>query len=205
MLEVLHVDNHLLVVRKKAGILSQGDDTGDASLVDLARRWLIETYHKEGNAFVGLVHRLDRPVEGVMVLSRTSKGATRLNDQFRTRSVEKVYWAIVEGTPKKLSGQRKDVLDGKECTLSFDVRAKTTQRAWLEVRPLTGRKHQIRRQLAAMGHPIVGDVRYGASKPLSRHSIALLAHAITVEHPTTRERMTFCVEAPDWWPWAMDN
>ena len=91
MLEVLHVDNHLLVVRKKAGILSQGDDTGDASLVDLARRWLIETYHKEGNAFVGLVHRLDRPVEGVMVLSRTSKGAARLSDQFRTRSVEKVY------------------------------------------------------------------------------------------------------------------
>jgi len=199
-IRIVHVDNHVLVVNKPAGLLSQGDKTGDTSLVDEARAWLIKTYNKPGNAYVGLVHRLDRPVSGVMVLARTSKGAARLSDQFRRRTILKTYWAVVEGCPKTDEQTLVHTLDEKSCTLDFRTLYTDGRRTLLEVRPHTGRKHQIRRQLAAIGHSIVGDIRYGAKAPLTRHAIALLSKSIDFTHPTTQQEMRFETEPESWWP-----
>jgi 23S rRNA pseudouridine1911/1915/1917 synthase len=190
-LAIVHVDNHLLVVEKPPGQLTQGDATGDRPLQDDARQWLKDTYNKPGNVFVGLVHRLDRPVSGVVVLARTSKGASRLSAQFRARSVDKRYLAVVSGALCPPEQVLTHTLDGKRCRLELTVLARQDGASLLEVRPLTGRKHQIRRQLSLMGAPIVGDVRYGAAAPLPDRSIALHAAQITVEHPTQKERMTF--------------
>ena len=195
-LQVLYNDNHLLVVNKPAGVLTQGDQTGDVTLLDHARRWLKHTHRKPGNVFIGLVHRLDRPVSGVVVLARTSKAASRLSEQFRSRQVEKIYAAVVCGTPSPAERLLTHRLDGKPCRLEFSVVASAAGQSLLEVRPLTGRKHQIRRQLSAAGAVIVGDLRYGATAPLPDRSIALHASRITVTHPTRRELMTF--ESP--WP-----
>jgi len=203
--EVIHVDNHLLVVNKPAGMLSQGDSTGDRSLVEHAQDWLVDTYNKPGNAFVGLVHRLDRPVGGVMVLARTSKGAARLSDQFRQRRVEKVYWAVVNGIPNPAQQSLEQTLDDKACRLEFRTLRTHKGQTLLEVRPLTGRKHQIRRQLAAAGHWIVGDLRYGADRPLNRHAIALMSRSIGFAHPTTKEQLCFEVSPAPWWPLSDDD
>jgi 23S rRNA pseudouridine1911/1915/1917 synthase len=212
-LHVLHEDNHCLAVVKSAGQLTVGDRTGDVSLVDCVRDYLRTKYKKPGNAFVGVVHRLDRPVGGVVLFARTSKAASRLAEQFRTGRVDKVYEAIVEGRVAVREGQLTDRLvkdrntnvvrragaadtRAKQSTLNFR-RLKTTPSATLlEIRPTTGRSHQIRVQLASAGHPILGDRKYG-SKRHFEDGIALRAVRLTFEHPTTKVRIT--VEAPvDW-------
>jgi 23S rRNA pseudouridine1911/1915/1917 synthase len=198
--QMLYTDNHLLVVYKAPGLLAQGDRTGDASLVDHAKAWLKAQYQKPGNVYVGLVHRLDRPVGGVMVLARTSKAAARLSQQFRERRVDKVYQAIVEGSLSPREGVLEGGLDGKDCRLSYRTLAAGAHRSELEVRPHTGRKHQIRRQLAEAGHPIVGDRRYGAKGALARRCIALAATSLEFDHPTRDERLCFGAPLPGWWP-----
>ena len=213
---VFFEDNHLLVVYKPAGLLSQGDETGEADLLDLSKAWIKERHHKPGRVFLGLVHRLDRPVAGVMVFARTSKAAARLSAQIRSRHVRKVYLAVVEGRMPAAEGRLCDHLVrgehasrvaggpdplSREARLSYRVQAVAAGRSLVSVELETGRKHQIRLQLAHAGCPIVGDVRYGAPGPLPGGPIALLAHAIEIEHPTRPERLTFTAPLPAGWPW----
>ena len=178
--EVLFEDNHCLAVNKPAGLLSQGDETGDPSLVSWAAEYLKVRYRKPGNVYVGLVHRLDRPTSGVVLLARTSKAASRLSEQFRTGQVSKVYWAIVEGEPADRPGEWIDVLEkdrqanrvrlqdsaeggGQEARVAYRVVRRGGGFTKLELRPATGRSHQLRVQLAGRGLPIVGDSKYGAT------------------------------------------
>jgi RluA family pseudouridine synthase len=219
--DVLYLDNHLLVVHKPAGLLSQADRTGDPDLVTEAKAFLKEEFDKPGNVFVGLVHRLDRPVSGVMVLARTSKAASRLSDQFRKREPDKTYLAAVEGQLVG-SGEQEDYLlkDGRRGVVSrVKAGTKGAKRARLrwkalqvvgkktlvEVELLTGRAHQIRVQLAGMGHPILGDRKYGSREPFSppglapgARAIALHAGRLAFEHPVRREPVAF--DAPPAWP-----
>jgi 23S rRNA pseudouridine1911/1915/1917 synthase len=215
-LVVLYEDNHCLAVLKPAGMLTAGDRTGDVSLLDLARQHLKEKYNKPGNVFLGLVHRLDRPVSGVVLFARTSKAAARLSEQFRTGRVRKTYLAWVESCPPHLEGSMSDLLvkdrrqnisrsaeaesaDTRRAELSYRVWKKVGGRTLLEVRPQTGRSHQIRVQLASRGLPIVGDVKYGG-RPVRRSGIALHAIELTFEHPIRRELV--CVRAPLPQHWA---
>ena len=181
-LQVLYEDNHLLAVYKPAGVLSQGDETGDPTLLDAAKAWLKHKYAKPGNVFLGLVHRLDRPVAGVLLFAKTSKAAGRLSAEFRTGRVEKVYRAVVEGTPeppeqtltsavvKDEEARRSRLVEAgtagaREAALHYRVLGTGKGVSLLAVVPQTGRRHQFRVQLAGIGHPILGDVKYGASGP----------------------------------------
>jgi 23S rRNA pseudouridine1911/1915/1917 synthase len=220
-LEILFEDNHLLVVNKPAGLLSQGDRSGEPSLVDVAAHYLKTRYAKPGNVYVGLLHRLDRPASGVMLLAKTGKAALRLSEQFRSGTIAKIYWAIVAGSPKDDSGNWSDVLTkdsrlnrtrvqsergrgGKESSVEFQTLERWKWCSKLELRPLTGRSHQLRVQLATRGLPIVGDIKYGSKQRLNardgRRRIALHARKITFSHPTRREAITVIAPVPDDWP-----
>jgi 23S rRNA pseudouridine1911/1915/1917 synthase len=220
-LEVLYEDNHCLAVNKPAGVPSQGDATGAETLVDLASRYLKQRYGKPGNVYIGLVHRLDRPTSGVVLLARTSKAAGRLSAQFRAGAVEKVYWAIVEGAPKEDEGLWTDRLEkdrranqsrtleeteegGKEAGVAFRVLERCRDSTWLELRPLTGRSHQLRVQLASRGMPIGGDARYGARTRITAMDgggrIALHARSLRFTHPTRGEAMAVEAPVPTDWP-----
>ncbi len=211
---VLYEDNHLLLVNKAAGVLTQGDHTGDLPLPDLAKAWLKEKYQKPGAVFCGVVHRLDRPVSGVVALAKTSKALERLTAAFRTRTVEKVYWALVARRPALESGtlvhwltkdERRNVVTAhprevpgsQRAELDFQLLQEVGAYWLVEIRPLTGRPHQIRVQLAAgLRAPIAGDVKYGAAQPLPNpRQIALHARRLTVPHPT-RPGESVTVEAP---------
>ena len=202
-LEVLYEDNHLIAVCKPAGILTQGDASGEASLLDWVKRWIAERYHKPGNVFLGLVHRLDRPVGGVVVFAKTSKAAGRLSAQFRERSVEKRYLAGVEGTITPASGRLEHFIQHREgsrsvevskharsgaktAILRYDTRWTDDKVSVLEVQLETGRKHQIRAQLAHVGHPIVGDRLYGARQRNDSAGIALCSVSLAILHPITK-------------------
>ena len=221
MIDSLYLDNHLLVVSKPPGLLVQGDATGDADLVTLAKAYLKERFDKPGNVFVGLVHRLDRPTSGLVALARTSKAASRLSDQFRRRAVAKRYLAVVDG---RLSGAGRaedwlapsgggvavvapDAPGAKRAALSWRVLAHRAGRTLVDVDLETGRKHQIRVQLAALGAPVVGDFRYGdPAEPFADgRGIALHAYALTLEHPTRRERVTFTAPPPPAWAGLFDD
>ena len=218
---ILDEDNHLLVVDKPAGLLTQGDDTGEANLVDWARGDLKARYGKPGNVFVGLVHRLDRPVSGVVVLAKTSKAASRLSEQFREGTIAKVYQAVVEGSCPIDEGEWTDWLakdertnvvrvvaagsaGAREARLAFRVLARGAHASTVELRPITGRGHQLRVQLASRGWPIVGDRKYGALSRLMALDggprIALHAREITFIHPTLREARTVQAAVPADWP-----
>ena len=222
MLDVLLEDNHCLAVNKPAGLLTQGDVTGDPSLIDAARAYLKTRYDKPGDVFVGLVHRLDRPVSGVVLLARTSKAAGRLSAQFRAGTVEKVYWAVVEGGAlREESGEWRDTLwkderrnivsvvpegtpGGVEARLAFRVLERRARTIALELRPTTGRSHQLRVQLAARGWPIVGDRKYGAATTLraldGKPRVALHARRLTLTHPTRPEAISVSAPVPADWP-----
>ena len=211
--EILLEDNHCLAVNKPAGLLSQGDATGEPSLVDWAEADLKARYDKPGNVYVGLVHRLDRPVSGVVLLAKTSKAAARLSAQFREGTVAKVYRAIVEGIVREEEGEWSDALrkdrgrnvvevvaeGGLAASLAYRVVGRGSKRTLLELRPTTGRGHQLRVQLASRGFPILGDTKYGAKSIVEAadggHRIALHARSLSFTHPTKAGALS--VEAPD--------
>ncbi len=209
-LDVIYVDNHLLVVRKPAGTLVQGDRTGDVSLLEYGKAYVKAAFNKPGDAFLGLVHRLDRPTSGVMVFARTSKAAARLSEQFRAQTIGKVYWALVQGkTPREgrmadallRSGPSSKVSDrGQEASLGFRRLGFERGISWVEVRPGTGRHHQIRVQFAHRGHPVLGDFRYGSRIGFPKKSLALHARTLTLLHPTRKEEMTFSAAPEAFWP-----
>ena len=211
-LKVLHTDNHLLVVRKPAGMLVQGDRTGDTSLLDYAREYIKDKFDKPGNVYIGLVHRLDRPTSGVVVLALTSKAAKRLSEQFRVGDVRKIYWALVEGkTPS--NGTLVDQIrrhgitshiargdGGQRAELSFRRLQYHKGVSWVEIELATGRHHQIRVQFSHRGHPVIGDFRYGSKIKFGQKALALHARSLTISHPTRKEEMTFLAELEPFWP-----
>ena len=212
-IDVLYCDNHLLVIHKPAGLLAQADETGDLDVLVWGKKYLARKFNKTGNVFLGLVHRLDRPVSGVMVLARTSKAAARLTDQFKKRTVEKRYLAVVEGSLKD-SGSFNDHLlkdgrkvrvvpsshpKGKHARLSWkalDTGAKTTL---VDVELETGRPHQIRIQFASRGHALVGDLRYDAETIFDGRNLALHSYVLGIEHPTQRKPMRWVARPPESW------
>jgi 23S rRNA pseudouridine1911/1915/1917 synthase len=208
---VLYEDNHLLIVNKAAGVLVQGDATGDKPLVELAKDYIAKKYEKPGAVFLGVVHRLDRPVSGVVVLARTSKALERMNELFRNRHTKKTYWALTKNKPSKeeetlIHWLQKDVSKNK--TTAYNKEKDGAQRSelqynlvkavgdhWLlEVNPITGRPHQIRVQLASIGCAIRGDVKYGYPIANADASINLHARKLSFEHPVKKEWME--IEAP---------
>lgn len=210
---VFHEDNHLLVLYKPAGLIMQRGRSAKPNLVDLAKAWLKVRYNKPGRVFAGMVHRLDAPVAGVLVLARTSKAAARLSEQFRQNRVRKTYLAVVQGRPAQPDGRLVHRLvrwgrysrvaeEGREAALSYRLLESGAAQSLLEVHLETGRRHQIRAQLAAMGCPILGDTAYGASGALPHGCIALLARQLAFVHPTRQTPMAYVSPAPVGWPMA---
>lgn len=203
-MEVIYEDNHIIVVRKEPGEIVQGDKTGDKPLSETVKDYIREKYAKPGNVFCGVVHRIDRPVAGLVVFARTSKALTRLNDMLRKGDIHKTYWALVEGRPEQESDTLENWLksdgrlnktfissendpEAKKSTLRYRTIATGDRYTLLEVELLTGRKHQIRAQLAAIGHPIKGDLKYGARRSNRDGGISLLARRIQFEHPVSHK------------------
>ena len=217
-LHVLFEDNHILVVNKPGGLLVQGDATGDKTLLDYGKEYIKEKYDKPGNVFLGTVHRIDRPVSGIVVMAKTSKALERLNKQFRERKIYKKYWAVVKRKPPNekdklvhwlVKNQEKNVVtsykkpvDGAlKAELYYKVLGNLNDHYLLEVNPITGRPHQIRVQLAAMGCPIRGDLKYGFHKPNPDANINLHAREINFEHPVQKDKLKFTAPLPenDFW------
>lgn len=207
----LYEDNHIIIVSKRSGEIVQGDKTGDEPLSETVKQYIKEKYHKPGNVFLGVVHRLDRPVWGLVVFAKTSKALTRLNKMFKEGQVHKTYWAITKNAPPAEEGvltdwlvrnERKnksyahpqEVPNAKKAVLKYRVIAHSDRYHLIEVNLLTGRHHQIRCQLANMGCAIKGDLKYGAPRSNPDGSISLLARRITFVHPVSKENIV--VEAP---------
>jgi len=206
-MQVLYEDNHIIVVYKESGEIVQGDKTGDKPLSETIKAWIKEKYAKPGNVFLGVVHRLDRPVSGLVVFAKTSKALSRLNDMFRKGEVKKTYWAMVQTPPAEPEGtltnwlvrnekQNKsyaydhEVPNAKKAILKYKTVGQTEHYTLLEVNLLTGRHHQIRCQLSAIGCPIKGDLKYGARRPNPHRSISLLSRTVEFIHPVSKENIS---------------
>jgi 23S rRNA pseudouridine1911/1915/1917 synthase len=219
MAEILYEDNHLIAVYKRSSDLAQGDKTGDISLDNEVKRYIEEKYKKPGQAFLGVVHRLDRPVSGVLLFARTSKALERLNEMFRTKQVKKTYLAIVKERPpedeatirhflKKNEQQNKsyvfdsEVKGSKEASLTYRLKGRSERYYLLEIELHTGRHHQIRAQLARIGCPVKGDLKYGYPRSNEDGSISLLARRLEFIHPVRKEAITITAHFPegDIWP-----
>ncbi|PKN65445.1 MAG: RNA pseudouridine synthase [Deltaproteobacteria bacterium HGW-Deltaproteobacteria-15] len=209
---VLYEDNHIIGVHKPAGVLVQGDKSGAIHLMELVKQYIKRRYQKPGDVFLGLVHRIDRPVSGVVVFARTSKAASRLCTQWRSREVEKIYWALVHGRLQPANGTLRSYLrkgsrkvfvgsegeqTSREAILSYRTISGKRGLSLIEIHLHTGRKHQIRVQLAEAGCPISGDWKYG-SAAFDRKEIRLTAHSLTFVHPTRAEKITIESPAPEW-------
>ena len=212
--QVVYEDNHLLIVNKEPGILVQGDRTGDITLLDVLKDYVKEKYNKPGEVFLGLVHRLDRPVSGLVVFARTSKALERMNELFRKRQVQKTYWAVVRQKPLKnadklvnwlVKDEQKnqvtvhdyEVPNSQKAELTYRVLGKINEHYLLEVNPITGRPHQIRSQLAHMGCPIRGDVKYGYDRDVADRKIYLHARRLYFVHPVKKEPLVFKAGLPN--------
>jgi 23S rRNA pseudouridine1911/1915/1917 synthase len=212
-MDVLFEDNHLIAVNKKPSEIVQGDKTGDVPLSDMVRDYIRLKYNKPGDAFLGVIHRLDRPVSGVVLFAKTSKALSRMNEQFRTRDIQKTYWAVVANRPPADSGTlvhwlrkneaanksfaaEKEVPGSQRCELSYKLIASSDRYFLLEVLPVTGRHHQIRVQLAAMGCVIKGDLKYGAKRSNPDASIHLHARKLEFEHPVKKEPVVITAPPP---------
>jgi 23S rRNA pseudouridine1911/1915/1917 synthase len=213
--QVLYEDNHLLAVLKPAGLPTMGTPGDRPTLLSVAKEYVKDRYNKPGNVYLGVVSRLDAPVTGVVLLARTSKAAARLTEQFRTRAIEKSYWALVEGVVEPAAANLVDWLaqderhrrmhvvgptmpGAKEARLSYRRLSQVSGGSLLAVTLETGRKHQIRLQLAEHGHPIIGDLKYGSRRRFPS-GIALHARWLAVSHPTTGERIEFEAPLPEAW------
>ena len=208
---VVYEDNHIIIVNKTASEIVQADKTGDTPLSETVKQYLKEKYQKPGNVFLGVTHRLDRPVSGLVIFAKTSKALTRLNEMFRTNAVKKTYWAVVKNAPKEPEGElvhflvrnekqnksyayEKEVPNSKKAVLDYRLIARSDYYYLLEVDLKTGRHHQIRCQLAKMGCPIKGDLKYGAQRSNPDGSICLHARRVRFVHPVSKELIE--LEAP---------
>lgn len=205
--DIRHCDNHLLVAVKPPNLPAQADISGDEDMLTRMRAYIKETYDKPGNVYLGLVHRLDRPVGGLMAFARTSKAAARLSAQLRDHAMRRTYLAVVRGNAPP-SARLEDMLDRPDgppqrAALRYEALGGRDGLALLAVELETGRKHQIRRQLSMAGLPIWGDARYGGGRP--GEQIALWGARLSLEHPTTRERLSFIARPPQGFPWSEFN
>ncbi len=211
---ILYEDNHIIIVNKESGEIVQGDKTGDVPLSDTVRQWIKVTHHKPGNVFLGVVHRLDRPVQGVVIFAKTSKALARLNEMFRTTSVHKTYWAIVRHHPPQPQGMLTHYLlrnERQNKSYAYDVEKPHTKKAVLDYKVLaegdhytllevtlhTGRHHQIRCQLAKIGCPIRGDLKYGYPRSNADGSISLLARRVQLIHPVNKQPIDITAPIPN--------
>ncbi len=222
-LKVLHEDNHFIAIHKKAGWLVQGDETGDATAADLVKLYIKIRYDKPGDVFLGIAHRLDRPVSGALIFARTSKGLTRINELFRERKIQKTYLAITKERPDQEKGQLIHYLikdreknkvkvyddqssnrskEAKRAITNYEILGVVDNRCLLKVEPVTGRPHQIRAQLARIGCPIVGDLKYGYPQPNRDGSIHLHCHKMSFIHPVKKEPVEIMSAVPkeNLWP-----
>ncbi len=219
MVEILYEDNHLIAVYKRSSDLVQGDKTGDQSLDNEIKRYIEEKYRKPGQAFLGVVHRLDRPVSGVLLFARTSKALERMNEMFRTKQVRKIYLAIVKERPpedeatirhflKKNEKQNKsyvydnEVKGSKEASLTYRLKARSERYYLLEIELHSGRHHQIRAQMARIGCPVKGDLKYGYPRSNEDGSISLLARSVEFIHPVRKEPITITGHFPEGDIWS---
>ena len=222
---ILYEDNHLIAINKLAGELSQGDKTGDEALPETIKRYLKEKYSKPGNVFLGVVHRLDRPVSGLVVFANTSKALARLNEMFRSGDVKKSYLALVKNLPKEPEGELvhylvrnekqnksyaydKEVPHSKKAVLHYKLIARSDNYGLLEVDLKTGRHHQIRCQLAKIGCPIKGDLKYGFPRSNPDGSISLHARKICFIHPVSKEKLELIAPVPEdnlWKSFCLDK
>ncbi|MAM29907.1 MAG: RNA pseudouridine synthase [Flavobacteriaceae bacterium] len=218
-LQVLYEDNHLIVVNKRAGDIVQGDKTGDTPLAEVVKQYIAKEYNKPGAVYLGVVHRIDRPTSGVVVFARTSKALGRLNKQFAERNTEKTYWAVVKNPPPQASetlvhylkrnpkqnksyAHAKEVPGSKRAVLTYQVTKELNNYYLLEIALETGRHHQIRAQLAAIGSPIKGDLKYGFDRSNKDGSIHLHARKLVITHPVQKEDLMILAPTPDDVIWA---
>jgi len=213
-MDIIYEDNHLIAVNKKVSELVQGDKTGDVSLDVQLKEFLKKKYNKPGNVFLGVVHRLDRPVTGVVVYAKTSKVLSRMNQMFREKKMSKMYWAIVKEPPETLSGELRHFIvrvRSKNKSYSHDKMVKGAKEGWLEYKLIsksenyclleidlhTGRHHQIRSQLSKIGCPVKGDLKYGFSRSNKNGGISLHARALSFLHPIKKEQVKLIAKPPD--------
>lgn len=219
-IKVLYEDNHILMTYKPAGILSQEDATGDPDMLTVLKNYLKTKYNKPGNVYLGLVHRLDRPVAGLMLFAKTTKAASRISEQIRNRTVEKYYRACLNGEIQPEKGTLKGLIvkdtvtnrvrltdnlmdkDAKEAELDYQLISRKNSISLVEIHLKTGRTHQIRLQLSEAGFPIIGDRKYGEDRP-GRGDICLESYKMAFDHPTSKERLTFVLPLNDQWPWRI--
>ncbi|MCM5663559.1 RluA family pseudouridine synthase [Galbibacter mesophilus] len=213
-LQVLYEDNHIIVVNKRAGDIVQGDKTGDKPLSEVIKSYLKEKYNKPGNVYLGVVHRLDRPTSGIVLFAKTSKALPRLNKLFQQKDAKKTYWALVKNQPPKPEdtlthwmkrnpkqnksyAHKNEVPDSKKAILHYKTIKKLDNFYLLEIDLETGRHHQIRSQLAAIGCPIKGDLKYGFDRSNKDASIHLHARKLTFEHPVKKENVSIVAPTPE--------
>ncbi len=213
-LQILHEDNHLIVVNKRVGDIVQGDKTGDKPLSEVVKEYIKEKYNKPGEVFLGVVHRLDRPTTGLVVFARTSKALTRLNEMFSNRATQKTYWAVVKNKPPKAEdtlvhflkrnpqnntskAHLKEVPDSKKASLDYKIIKTLDNYFVLEINLHTGRHHQIRAQLAAIGCSIKGDLKYGFDRSNPDGGIHLHARQLVIIHPVTKETLVLTAPTPN--------
>ena len=213
--KVIYIDNHIIAVIKPTGLLTQTDRNSDDSLIDQTRQWIKKKYNKPNNIFLGLVHRLDRNVSGVILFARTSKAASRLSKQFRERTIKKIYRAIVVGKVKKVRAKLvhhirkgkslkatvfpRETPTAKRSELSYEVIDLLGGNTLVEVTLSTGRFHQIRAQMAFIGYPVLGDVKYGAPEALLNQEITLYAYKLVFNHPISNEEIQLTAPEPKTW------
>lgn len=213
-LQILHEDNHIIVVNKRVGDIVQGDKTGDKPLSDVVKEYIKEKYNKPGDVFLGVVHRLDRPTTGIVVFAKTSKALTRLNEMFSNRETQKTYWAVVKNQPPKTEdilvhflkrnpknntskAHVKEVPESKKASLDYKIIKKLDNYFVLEINLHTGRHHQIRSQLSAIGCPIKGDLKYGFDRSNQDGGIHLHARKLVFIHPVTKEKIEIIAPVPN--------
>ena len=213
-MEVIYEDNHIIIVNKAPGEIVQGDKTGDTPLLDIVKQWIKETHAKPGNVFLGVVHRLDRPVGGLVIFAKTSTALSRLNDMFRNGAVHKTYWALTRNRPPKdtellthyittVERNNKSYASltpkagAKESRLRYRTIAVGDRLSLVEIKLLTGRKHQIRVQMSSIGCPIRGDLKYGDKRSNPDGSISLIARRITFTHPVSGKEIDITAPVPD--------